>query len=78
VLQGKDLLLCKKIDSIMRYSGGSSPFDVLLAPKDYAGFVILINTDKRKKKLNCKPIKVIAQNSIRILIVTTKEIQPDE
>ncbi len=44
LLQGSDLVLCRKSDSIMRFSEGGSAADVFLAPKDYAGLAILVNS----------------------------------
>jgi hypothetical protein len=44
----------------MMYSGGHSPHDVIIAPKDYAGYIILINTGE-KKDLDCRAIKVIIE-----------------
>ena len=68
------MVLCKKSDSVMRYSGGGSPKDVFLAPKDFAGYVLLVNTGK-KEKCNCISLRLIIDGSVRILLLTSKKIK---
>ena len=74
LLEGRDMVLCKKSDSVMRYSGGGSPKDVFLAPKDFAGYVLLVNTGP-KEKCNCISLRLIIDGSVRILLLTSKKIK---
>jgi hypothetical protein len=76
-MQGSDLVLCKKKDSIFRYTGGSSPRDVFLAPKDFTGWATLINgTNKRNS--NCRSPRAIVDRCLRILIISCREIKEGE
>jgi hypothetical protein len=36
--------MCRKADSIISYSEGYSPEDVFIGPKDYCGYIPLVNT----------------------------------
>jgi hypothetical protein len=73
IIQGKDLVLCKKSDSIMRYSGGNTPRDTFLAPKDYCGYIPLMNTGK-KKECNCSSLKIVLNGKVRVLLLTNRKI----
>jgi len=41
IMMQNDLILCKKIDSIMKYTPNSHAY---LAPRDFCGFIILMNS----------------------------------
>lgn len=74
VLRGKDLILCKKMDTIMVLSNKNTPSDIYLAPKDYGGYVLLVNSGKHDN-VNCKVQKIIVLNSLRILLITSRKIK---
>lgn len=46
LLHGYDLILCRKKDSIMRYTNRGDPDDIFLAPRDYCGHIPLVNGGK--------------------------------
>jgi hypothetical protein len=74
-LKGKDLILCKKLDAVMKYE----PYDdIYLAPRDFCGFIPLMNSGKNNKENNCQSITVIVDGAIRILIYTGRKIQINE
>ena len=74
LLMGKDILLCKKTDSKMEYSGSCSPTEVFLAPKDFAGFVVLINSGGEFES-NCCSLRGVILGALRVLIVTKTQIK---
>lgn len=78
LLQGKNLIFCKKNDAVMEYSGGSTPNDIFLAPKDHAGYVLLINTASEGEKNNCKCLRSIIQGRLRVIIYTSSPIRAGE
>jgi SET domain-containing protein len=59
----------------MEYSGGNSPGDVFLSPKDFAGYVVLINTGK---DTNCKCLRTVIDETVRVIIYTSREIKAGE
>jgi len=61
----------------MLYSGKNTPEDVYIAPKDYGGYIILIN-GKKKNKCNYKRIRAIIAGAIRVIIFTSQPIKKDE
>jgi len=71
-MNGRDLILCRKNDSIMTLLGNNnSPDDVYLAPRDFGGYVILINTAFRTQRNNCK-------SHLRIIVFASKAIRPGD
>lgn len=77
ILSGKDLVVCKKSDAIFRHSGGSKMNDSYLAPKDFAGYITLVNTTQ-KKDCNCVPLRVIVGDCLRVLLVSSRAIRKGE
>lgn len=61
----------------MMYSGKNEPDHVFLAPKDFAGYVILINTGQ-EDQVNCKAYKVILEGALRIILLSTRTIKAGE
>lgn len=57
----------------MRYTGGDTPEDIYLAPKDYCGYILLMNTSS-KSNCNCRSMKVVLDGALRILILTNRRI----
>lgn len=76
-MHARDTVLCKKAHSIMRYAGKEGPEQVMLAPRDFGGYVMLVNTDK-ESKVNCQVVKVLLAGALRILLVTKKSIKAGE
>ena len=74
MLNGKDLMMSKKSDSLMMYSENNSPEDVYLSPKDYAGYVTLANTSTTNE-VNCQTLKIIINGSLRILLLSKRKIK---
>ena len=74
LLHGFDLLLCRKPDSIMRYSGIGLPTDIFLGPRDYCGHVLLINGGTGKN-CNCKVWRVIVEGCLRVILVTSTRVK---
>lgn len=77
ILQGHNLILCKKPDSIFRHSGGSSPQDTYLAPKDFSGLATLMNTSSQKN-CNCVAVRAIVDGCLRVLLVSSRAIKKEE
>ena len=50
-----------------------SPNGLFLAPKDFAGFVVLINTNS-EEKVNCNCLRTIVQGRLVVIIYTIKKI----
>ena len=44
ILRGTDMILCRKLDSVMEYTGNTLPSDAFLAPKNHAGYITLVNS----------------------------------
>ena len=72
VMQSRDLILCKKMDSVMKYTNT----DHYLAPRDFCGYVLLINSSKKTN--NCNSITAIVNNFLRVLIYTNRKIKKGE
>jgi len=69
ILNGVDLSICKKPDSIMDLSGNNSSEDVYLGPKDYCGYILLVNSGKAEA-INCKIERAIIGGVLRIVLIT--------
>jgi hypothetical protein len=67
-MEKNDLIFSKKIDSV----------NIYLAPRDYCGYILLMNCGRLSKKNNCKSITVIVDKAVRILIYTSKGIKKGE
>lgn len=77
VVGGRDMIWCRKPDSVMMYSGHSTPRDVFLAPVDYAGYVLLVNCGTESTN-NCRVIKTVVMGAVRILLYTSRDIVAGE
>lgn len=75
-MNGRHLMSCKKNDSIMLYSEKNGPRDLFLAPKDFCGYIPLINSS-HDKAANCNSLKVILEGSVRIIVYTIRAIEKD-
>ena len=74
---GRNLSSCRKNDSIMLYSTKNGPAEVYLAPKEFCGFIALVN-GAEETSTNCKTIKTVVDGALRILLYTSKEIEPGQ
>ena len=74
LLHGYQLAICKKLDTIMSYTGGTTPSDIFLAPKDCASYVNLINTGDENTN-NCKSIRAFVNGIVRIILYTSRKIK---
>lgn len=70
-------MMCRKVDSIMPYSGGNAPEDVFLAPKSCSGYVTLVNTGDSDTN-NCRVLKTVIKDRVRIILYTIKPIKEGE
>ena len=61
----------------MVYMGSGVPTDLFLAPRDFCGHVALVNGGERQK-INCLVWKVILEDCLRIILVTSKKIKKGE
>jgi hypothetical protein len=68
---GNDLILCKKLDTVMEYVDQD---DIYLASRDFCGYIALMNSGKSTTN-NCKSVKAIINDVMRIIIYTTKTIE---
>jgi hypothetical protein len=72
-MHSNDLILCKKLDSVMKYVD-----DIYLAPRDYCGYILLMNSGKSESQNNCKSIMAVVNDALRIIIYAVKVIKKDE
>ena len=61
----------------MSYTGGTTPQDVFVAPKDFAGYVLLVNTGNGFTN-NCSTLRTIINGIVRIVLYTNKNISKGE
>ena len=73
ILMAKDLMLCRKSDSIMEYTGARSIKDAFLGPRDYCGHVLLVNTNE-PKRCNCKVWRAVIDGCLRVILLTSRFI----
>lgn len=73
-MNGKDLILCRKNDSIMQFSNDDSPQDVYLAPRDFASYVLLINSARKRQTNNCRSMRSIVHGLPRVIIYSITTI----
>lgn len=73
MVNGRLINSCKKNDTIMLFSTKDSPCDVYLAPKDFCGYVCLINNESEEKS-NCKSLRAVIKGALRIIIYSFKDI----
>ena len=74
LLEGKDIVICKKPDTVMRYLGTGRDTDLYLAPKDFLGMVTLVNS-ATFSKANCYVTTVFLAGSLRVLLITLTTIR---
>ena len=60
----------------MEFTAKSSPDDVFLAPRDYAGYVILMNSAGNGEKNNCKSLRAIIKGHPRVIVYSSTRIRP--
>ena len=77
VLNGRQLMLCKKNDSIMLFSHLNGPESLYLAPKDFGGLVILVNTGP-PEYINCKCLRTVIDGRMRVILYTSRVIKKGE
>ena len=61
----------------MRYGEFGGPEEMVLAPRDYSGYVLLVNTAPANR-CNCKVIRLIVEGALRVLLVTKKLVKAGE
>lgn len=77
VVEGRDLLLCQKMDSIMMFGLTNTSTDPFLAPILYCGYLLLVNGES-SEKCNCSVIRVILEGSVRVLLESCRPIEKGE
>jgi len=73
LLSGSNLILCKKIDSVMMYTDDNSPSGVFLAPLHYSGYITLVNSEE-DKRCNCEIVKVVIEGALRVVLLARRKI----
>lgn len=75
---GEDMIVCKMPNAVMRYFDAEEELlSAFIAPRDYCGYVVLINCAESKES-NCYCAKVVVSNCMRILIMAKRGIKAGE
>lgn len=61
----------------MLYSKKNGPKEVYLAPKDFAGYVLLVNS-ATSETFNCKTVKAVIDSALRVILYTSRVVAAEE